>query len=539
MAKQIAKKEEIRKNSLLLWMMLWMIPLSGGYHDNFLFFLGAILLFALSWNFHKTLYLPKKNILIAFSFLILGHILVIPFSVSVGMAWTGLLRIIVWSLFLLYAMSYTPVERKYILDCLSYEGGLLSFFCILAFIVDNSQGVVNLNGRIDGLFQYANTWALYLLLSFTWLLWKKTKSKPYVHYASLSSLLLGIFFSGSRVGLVLLCLVIMIFLWKKQRKYLLYTSIALPILFLVVNAVMDGLLLFRLGQLGNSSSFYGRLLYYLDGIAIIGDNPMGIGSGGYLYLQALYQRGIYTVHFIHNEYLQFCLNGGILSGVGFTLLLTSLLLEKNSTVQEKVLVLLVVLHCFVDISMEFLAIPCILFLLIDGEIPVKFPEKQMKYLSLGLCIPFLFFALVYHLYFVGDNGTAYKLYPHDLSLAESALLQGVNQEETAYHILEQTELSMLAWDYISKNAETTEAISAKYQYLRLNAYRPEIYWEFALMLSETKEKYPELTTEYAVKAEELLKATEEKTHPFAYKIYDIADFSWKEEMMELLGETYD
>ena len=71
----------------------------------------------------------------------------------------------------------------------------------------------------------------------------------------------------------------------------------------------------------NSSTLLGRLLYWQDGIKILMDYPMGCGWRGYSFLQGLYQTGVYEVRYIHNDYLQLMLDGGILPGLLFLILI--------------------------------------------------------------------------------------------------------------------------------------------------------------------------------------------------------------------------
>lgn len=555
--KEMQRTETLRENSPLLWMLLLLVPLSGGYYLNITMFLGVFLILCLVFHFlsGKKLFLPSSKMCTPFLLILVGHCLVLPFAIDFAMAMTGLFRIMVWIFFLIYSLTYSEKEKKQILLWVSYEGVLLSFVTTMAFVVDSFTGVENLNGRVDGLFQYANTWGLYLLLCFVWI--SQENTKKHMKYLSLCILFIGILFTGSRSVLLLLISVLLGFLshhhkyhetkdTKKTKQYALMGGCFLIASVIIVNITMNGLLFSRIQQLFlSSSSLNGRLLYYIDGLSIFMDHPFGIGRGGYLYVQPVYQSGIYTVLHIHNEYLQMALEGGFLAGIGFILLPFAILRQHNLEYREKISLLVMALHMFVDFDGQFMVMLCFLALLVQEKEEIQLKKERITFTSVLIAVPFSFFFLVYQMDYLGLHKTAYELYPFELSLAEKYLLvcEYEEGEQIAREITEKTELSMLAWDFIATYGEGSQEISAKYAYLLLNKYREDVYEDFTDLLENHRADHGDLTKEYAKKTSLLLGETIENTHPLAYQIYDKTDFSWAEEIQKRLhsleGMTYD
>lgn len=544
MKKKRQAKEQLslpRYNTPLLWLMLLSVPFSGVYHLHLMFLLGIFLVISFFFQVQSSpqISLPPKNIAVLLGLILLGHLLVLPLSVNTGMAISGFFRVLVWLVYYLYILTYTRAERKFVLTIVAYEAVFFALATSLAFCVDLLQSRENVNGRIDGLFEYANTWALYLLCSFVWILYEEKKSEKRKVF-SLVSLTLGIFLTGSRGILLLLCGCLGFYLYQQRKNHQVKKTVIMAIslgvcLFFVANMLMDGLLTFRLTELSlNSSSINGRLLYYTDALTILGDNPLGIGRGGYLYLQSIYQTGIYTVLYVHNDYLQMALDGGIVAGMAFFLLPLALWRGKTLELGSKICILLLWIHLMVDFDGQYMFILWFLVLLgAEPSLKTWNVKKIHTFLSTGfLILSFSFFVLVYQKEFHGDYQSAYEMYPWDLSIAEKHLMTTLEKEEIAQKIVELTPLSMVAWDYYAKYSEGEPQLLGKFSYLQLNRYDENAYEELLLLLTENQEKHPEITKSIAEDVLLILEETQEKTSPFAYRIYDKVDFSWAEEMKQ-------
>lgn len=543
-----------RQNTPLLFLLLLLIPAYGGYYNFTVLLAGVILIPLLVHSALRSgaFLLPTGPEAWCLYGLCTCMLLSVPFAISTGMAFTGFLRCAVWVLFFLYAATYTPEERRQILDTVAYEGAILCLLTIAAFLWDKADGIQDVNGRVDGLFQYANTWSVFLLVCLL-LLALREKRRP-VDWPAMAVLLCGIFLSGSRGVFLLLFLMGAGYgLWYALRRRKL-----LPLLLGFGGTVLigglavllsGGMVLRRLQAITlSSSSLNGRLLYCLDGLRMILSHPLGLGRGGYLYFQPLEQTGVYTLRFIHNEYLQAALDGGWLAGLLTAALVLLLLFRKRAGPRERAVVFAVAAHAFIDFDFQFTAVVFLLLLCGTGgkvrSIPVtrRLPALlAAAALTLGLG----YFSAVYFLDFAGRSDAAYTLFPADLSLAENRLQHFASVEAavpTADRILSSTDLSMLAWDCKYADAvrrgDYPAMAEAKYHYLRLNPYRGEVYEDFTLLLENAcAQGSPQELSQYislARSAIQQLEEVNEKTSPLAYRIAEKPDLTFSTDLLARL-----
>ena len=150
-----------------------------------------------------------------------------------------------------------------------------------------------------------------------------------------------------------------------------------------------------------------------------------------------------------------------------------------------------------------------------------------------------YFALPYTLDFLGRPDLACSLYPGELSLEENRLQRFASVEEAeaaADRILDITDLSMVAWDCkfaaAAQRGDLPAMAEAKYQYLRLNPYRGEVYEEFAALLENSGGGARR--RELARMAISRLEETREKTSPLAYRIVDRPDWAFAPDVLARL-----
>lgn len=484
-------------------------------------------------------------------------LLAIPFSISSGMAFTGFLRQTVWVLFFLCAATYTPQEREDILDVVSYEGALLSGISVIAFVYNNAVGVEDRNGRIDGPFQYANTWALFLLICFI-LLAAKRKRHP-ADWCAMASLLCGLFLSGSR-GVFLLALGIgfcfsgWYLLRHRQVAPVILAGGAVILIGAAAALLSGGMVLSRLKAITfSSSSLNGRLLYYLDGLNMIVRHPLGLGRGGYLYQQPLEQTGVYILRYIHNEYLQAALDSGLLAGLLTIALAATLMVRKHTSVRERIVVFAVAAHACIDFDFQFTSVVFLLLLCGAGGKSKKIILQNGRiWAALGgvTMVLFGYFTAVYYLDFSGHSALAAAMFPSDLSLAENSLQTHVSIEDAepeADRILASTDLSMLAWDCKfaahAQRANLSGMVEAKYQYLRLNRYRGEVYEDYTALLEQAYVQGSQSERlqyqNFAQSTILLLEEVERTTSPLAYRIADKPELDFSADILARLQAILD
>lgn len=532
--------ERGRENTPLLFLLLFLIPCFGGYYQFLALLSGAVLIPLLLYELRRAggkLRLPLGWEAVGLYVLCAAHLLAVPFAVSRGMAFAGFLRTGVWVLFFLYAATYTAGERRGILDTVAYEGAILSLLTVVLFLYRNFTGVADANGRIDGPFQYANAWSLYLMVCLVLLLMKERRR--WVDWPAMAALLIGVYLSGSRgVFLLLLAFAAGYGVWYllRRRRILPLALVLLGAAALLGAAILfsDGLVLRRIQAITlSSSSLNGRLLYYLDGLRMIRDHPMGVGRGGYLYLQPLYQTGVYTLRFIHNEYLQAALDGGMLGGLAMVVMMGGLLLRRGVPPRERVAAMVIAAHALIDFDFQFTALVFLLLLCGSGGAcrDVRVPRGAGWAVGGVLTLVLCWFSGAYFLNFAGRPVQAWQMFPQELTLAEDRLQHCGDMTEAegvADRILASTDLSMLAWDCkytaATQRMDGPAMAESKWQYLRLNKYRGEVYEDFTQLLenlsASASQGELQVYQSLAGQALDQLETVTAQTSPLAYRIVD-------------------
>lgn len=534
-----------RVNTPLFFLLAALLFLFGGYYDFLVFAAAAVLTVLLALHVRRTggLTLPKGPVPWLLLGLVLCALLTLPAAVSPGMALTGVLRWLAALLFFLYAATFTQEERGLMLDSVAWQGAIMALLSVCLFLGTLLSGGQDANGRIDGFFQYANTYALFLLVCLALLAGKDRRQR--LDWPAMAALLVGLFLTGSRGVFLLLaaagvCWAVYQLVVKKQVRPVLLGTAGVVLAAALAVVFSGGMVLDRLEAITlESSSLNGRLLYYLDGLRMLAQCPFGVGRGGYLYLQPLVQTGPYILKSIHNEYLQAALDGGILSGVLLLALVCAVVFRRGAPPRERAVAALLGLHACIDFDFQFFAMLCLLLLCGVGGERRTVAVKKPAVLAAGgiLTAVFAFFTLPYSLSFFGNSRGAYALWPVDLSLAEERLQHCADLEEAgeiADAILCQTSLSMLAWDckfaQAAAAADYPSMTSYRYQYLQLNPYRPEVYEEMTTLLENACALAPEGLDLYQTLAEQTARLLEEvyaRTSPLAYKIADRPDFSFR------------
>ena len=543
----------VRTNTPLLFLMLLVVPVYGGYHNHVLFLGGALLAVLLAVSAGKIggLFFPTGAGALCFYGLCVCGLISVPFALNGAMAFSGFLRLLVFLLFFLYSQSYSAAERRLVLDAAAMEGALLSLLSTAAFLYDTFAGSGTLNGRIDGFFQYANTWALFQLLCLLLLLLKE-KRRP-LDWAAMAVLLLGLLLSGSRavllMALPLLAVAAVRGLRLRLRRLLLGLG-ALVLLSLAAELLSGGLLSRRLlSLLAGSSSLYGRLLYWQDGLRMLAGRPLGLGRNGFFYLQSLEQSGVYTVRAVHNGYLQAALDYGVPGGLLALAAVLLALLRRGVPLRERLVMLAVAIHALVDFDLEYGALVFLFILCLpEGKgTRLRLPRLVPALGGAALALCLAFFSLPYLLDAAGSSAAAHALFPGELELSERALEEyssATEAEPLADEILSRSELSLLAWDCKAKAAlargDGAEALRARWGWLRLNRYREEAYRAF---VGQLEAAWPGLTgsqrQDAALLAENAalqMENLENSTSPLAWRIADKPQLAFTGELLQRLEE---
>lgn len=261
-------------------------------------------------------------------------------------------------------------------------------------------------GRFEATFYYANSAAMFFLISFIMLVHIKTKTKlqkvikVLVMILDLSALIL----TNSRFTYILLVLYLGLYVLKliidkiKNKKllekennkinnnknnksnkkiYILVISlVSLLLVSLLVIFVMNNDKLinrFKIDTIERDIKL--RYSYLVEANDIIKDYPFGLGYEGYLKHNVI-KENKYKLRLVHNAPYQIVLNYGFimlaLSLIYFARYIYICARNKKLLSYENVIILLVLLHSLIDIDMSFIVIPNILIMLAVRNL---YPEK--------------------------------------------------------------------------------------------------------------------------------------------------------------------
>ncbi|MBQ6702757.1 MAG: O-antigen ligase family protein [Clostridia bacterium] len=360
-------------------------------------------------------------------------------AVDPGMAFIGFIKYLPLLLFALVLMQSD--ECDVVLELFPYAvGAMVVLSAILAQIPSISTYFL-VGDRLSGFLQEPNTFAILLLVA-ELLLLTKPRIKN-VDIAFIAILVLGLVYSTSRIVLLITLISnIIAVLYTKSKRFIFCSVLALlaggfiSVVFLI--ATDNFQIIERLFTVSwKESSFVSRFLYYKDALPTIIDNPFGTGYMGYSYMQSSFQSGIYSVSFVHNDFLQLMLDIGWIPAVLFAFTVFKKIFAKKTTRAVRIILSCLVAHCFFDFDIQFLSV-CFLFLILldvkSGK-PVEF--KDRLWLTRGvtavIAVASIYVGTSLILYKSGHYEASYKMYPYNTD-TETALLLNSDDIEESYRI---------------------------------------------------------------------------------------------------------
>lgn len=353
-----------------------------------------------------------------------------------GMALPGFFKFLPVGLFVLLFLQEEPEQRDAALEVLPWSGAVMTLLCLPLSYLPAMDGHLLVAGRQAGLFEYPNTYALFLLLGLI-VLATGTQRRWY-HLALAAVLLAGIFFSGSRAVFVLLVLTaIAIAIFVKERSVRLTTLILLPagivvaVAYVLVTGKADSIGRFLTTSL-HSSTLLGRLLYAQDALPVILRHPFGLGYRSYTYMQGSFQTGVYSVQTVHSDFLQLMLDAGWVPALLIAAAVVRSLFRRDNTLRRRLLLAVICLHGLFDFSLQYLAILLIFTAALDydncREIKIKRADRRFLTVAAAiLAIGSLYFGAVAMLYYVGSYDKAAALDPY---YTDALVALTIRQEDT-------------------------------------------------------------------------------------------------------------
>lgn len=442
-------------------------------------------------------------------------------AVDRGMAVIGFLKFLPVLLYIFVLMQ--DEKREGIISHLPYIAAAVTVVSVAGMFIPAFSSFFSVAGRLAGTFQYPNTFALFLLVCEITVLSKEKLSA--LNIVTLLILLFGIFYTGSRTVFVLALVsnAVMVFaLKKKPVKIALISALGTAVAGAVIYALVTGGG-GAFGRLFNisftQSTFVGRFLYFKDALPSILKHPFGTGYLGYYYTQKSYQTGVYSVMFIHNDFLQILLDVGWLPFAAFAASVVRSVAVKGRPFYQRVIICVIALHCCFDFDLQFIC----MFMLLVLFMGYGGKKKTIKRGSVIAVMSGVFAAVNLYtgtallLSRAGLYGASQKMLPFNTQNEINLLTneQDLDRaEQIADDILSRNGSVIIAYNVKAKNAYSKgvygDVIKYKNRIFELAPFEYQEYEEYCRMLIKGIELYTAKGSEKsaAICADELIKAAD-------------------------------
>lgn len=499
--------------------------------------------------------------MMVFTLLPLAYLVTSVWAVDPGQAWMGFVKYLPAPLFYVLLMQTTRDQREQVLGLLPLGGVAMVVVTGVLQFVPALQPWLQVNARLAGLFQYPNSFAIYLLCLSILLL--KSSFPVKLRLLCLTVLLVGVVISGSRTTLALAVLTGGVLLVLHLRQHGSVKRLLLPLSGVLVVSALFFLTAghsvwqrFLVNPL-ESSTFLGRLLYAKDALLASFSHPFGLGYGGYFFVQGSFQTGVYSVQYVHNELLQLVMDVGWIPAVLLAVYLVWVWWRSDGVCRLCLGTLL--LHSLFDFNLQFLSLVLLLVLL--SHAGVERPDSKLfrrRHPVAGGVVVLIGAALSVVAAVVD---TSYYAQRPDLTL----WLYPVHTQSQLYYLVQQDEvegLEVLADAILSHNSYVALAYDAKANvaYAKGDGQSVIQYKQKAISLSpytmaeyeDYGEKLFQLMTLYQqagmadsaqtcrqclLEIPTLLEQVEENTSPLAWKIADKPDLEPSPALQEYLMQA--
>lgn len=436
--------------------------LVGGFHEYISCALSAVMSI---WLFVRLV--RKKQLCIRKDFLTsavvavcLGYGLTCLWGIDRGMAFVGFLKFLPVLLYLFCLQQEEGTGQ--VLEVLPYFGAALAVLSAIGMQFSQLASLFSVAGRLAGTFQYPNTFAVFLLVCELLLL--KKPGKKLWDYAVLPVLVAGFLYTGSRTAFIVALLANVAMLLSMTQKKVRIISLAVMggvcliglLLALSPESVLHRYLTISLTE----STFVGRLLYWVDALPLLLKYPFGMGYMGYYYVQQSIQTGVYSVTYIHNDFLQLVLDIGLIPAGIFIAALLIWFFKKQIPVADKIIVGAICLHSLFDFDLQFIGMFFLLLLLLSQEKTDKVllvkPRLPLKVSFAAVALAGLYMGASLMLAHLGSRELSDTLYPYNTQNKLAILEQTEDLEEA----------NALAEEILAQNTHfyAPYSIKAKYCY---------------------------------------------------------------------------
>ena len=496
----------------------------------------------------------------------------------------GTLRMLSLVIFSILLMQCKKEEKEKILNVIPYSGlVMLILSIIIGFIPALRNIVYSESNRITGMFQYSNVFALYLLIGFIIITNKKKKEekvkeakeesvkteknkkenrekllKKYSPIICGIILLIGILMTGSRTTFIITTIYIIYLCFRKENRYRKIYGITYAVILLLLGIYV--LITKNIETIGriftismDSSTLLGRILYWKDGLNLLLENIFGYGYMGYSYKVYEIQTGMYYTKFVHNDYLQMALDIGIIPLVIFIIFLVKSLFSKNNSKLNKIILIAIIIHMFLEFDLQFMIIFYILLMCLEEKTYKKIEiEKSItSYLVIGIIIlVYGYYGIACFMNYIKQDEIAINMLG-DFTEAKVNVMNSTENLNTANRLADEVlEKNIYAYQaygikaiYYLQNNEFEKMIEMKKKEISLDKYNPQVYEDYVFCLSQVLEKYAKEQNDeeiikyskYVFEVENMIQDVKNKTDKITEKLQDSSKIELSEETLNYIN----
>lgn len=527
--------------------LLIIIPFVFGLFYDFAVFVVAIMFLIIILKE----FIKNRKIKIYFNYCFIS-ILVLTVSSLMTCVWAidkteaiiGFFRILSILLLSIILMQNSEENKRELYLLIPASGVIMVLISIVVKVIPViSDFLYSDNGRLGGFFQYSNTFALFLLIGIIILLYEEIKNR--YNLLNIFILLIGILLTGSRTVFLLTILIFGIYMFNNKSKHRVKLAIILGSVLIV--SVVITLITNNFNTIGryltislNSSTLWGRIIYYKDALVLLKQNIFGYGYMGYSYIYPTIQTANYLVKFVHNDFLQIALDYGIISMVIFITSIVYSIFSKKTNKTQKIILITMFLHMLIDFDLQFMIMFYILILMQDltkqkdFEIIIKKNVLDLGLILILICT-YAYLGIAVFANYINRNDISISMLSNYTRAKQEELVKETNisrANKIANSILENNKYIGQAYNikamYELENKNYELACEYKQKAISLNKYDTEEYEDYILVLSKIledtiKTKENEETLNYinkVIQVPEMVESTNENTSSIANRIKD-------------------
>lgn len=470
----------------------------GLFHEYLACFAGLILSIYLATCMHKNngIKLHFNMCLLSVTLIVISYGVTTFWALDKGAALIGFFKFLPLLLFLISVMQKSKEADDY-LSLLPYIATVMTVASAVWMQIPVFEKWFSVSGRLSGFFQYSNTFAIFLLASLIILVTKEKLEKYDI--LMILVILFGIFYSGSRTVFVLMIVsVIGIVLFNRNKK--IKTALLCVTIVVVAIAVIYAMVTDNFSTIGRfltlslkESTFVGRLLYFKDALPVILRHPFGMGYLGYYYYHHSIQTGVYTIRFIHNDFLQLLLDIGWIPVIVFVVTIFKAFFKRGGSLRKRLLILVMTAHTCFDFNFQYIAIFMIFVMLLDykdGKEKCVNGNKiaNVMFASI-LSLLFFYFGFVQVLTYGEQYELSNKIYPYNTQNHIAILSENKNLyeiDDVADTIINNNGYLAIAYDVKANIAyskgDFAQVIKYKKQSIDVSPFTYQAYEDYCYML---------------------------------------------------------